>query len=108
MNPQARGVKWWAAELEKRTGGKVKVELYFGASLFGMHQTYDSIVGGVADMANYVPATAYKRWPVIHVTSNVGVYFPTTMEGTMAGVKAVKALYDEFPEVSLKRQILQL
>ena len=56
----AEGEKWWGSEVEKRTGGKVKFEYYFGGSLLGPMDLATGIGQGVADggfpALGYTPA----------------------------------------------------
>lgn len=44
---------WWASEVEKRTGGRVKVERFWGGSLVGGYEQLDSVRNGVIDLTWY-------------------------------------------------------
>ena len=43
--------KWWASEVEKRTGGKVKVQIFWMESLVKWKDALPGIQSGMADMA---------------------------------------------------------
>src|SRR3974390_2713679 len=43
--------KWWAAEVEKRTGGKLKVQIFWTESLVKWKDALPGIQSGVADFA---------------------------------------------------------
>jgi TRAP-type C4-dicarboxylate transport system substrate-binding protein len=53
----------WSVDLEKRAGGKVKVNYYPAGTLVGSAQTYDAIVKGIADVGNHVLAYSTGRFP---------------------------------------------
>ena len=44
--------KWWAAELEKRSGGKLKVQIFWVESLAKLKDALPAIQSGVADLAS--------------------------------------------------------
>ena len=43
--------KWWAAEVEKRSGGKLKVQIFWLESLVKWKDALPGIQSGVADLA---------------------------------------------------------
>ncbi len=47
----AEQYKKWASLIEERTGGKVKIEFYWSASLMASSQALPGVASGVADMA---------------------------------------------------------
>jgi TRAP-type transport system periplasmic protein len=53
----------WGKELEKRTGGKVKVHYYAGGTLVPAAQSYDAAVKGIADVSNHVMGYTMGRFP---------------------------------------------
>lgn len=50
-NRWSNAVKVWCDELEKRTGGKVKVEAFFADSLTKMPEAFDGVKTGISDIA---------------------------------------------------------
>ncbi len=55
----------WAAEVEKRTGGKVKITIYPGGSLTKAPQCYQGVVDGVSDIGQGAFAYSRGRFPLI-------------------------------------------
>jgi TRAP-type C4-dicarboxylate transport system substrate-binding protein len=53
----------WGKDLEKRSGGKVKVNYYAGGTLVPAAQSYDAVVKGIADVSNHVMGYTMGRFP---------------------------------------------
>lgn len=54
----------WAKELEKRTGGKVKIKTFPGGTLLQAKNIYDGVVAGTADIGNFAMSYQPGRFPV--------------------------------------------
>jgi len=67
--------KWWAAEVEKRTGGKLKVQIFWLESLVKWKDALPGIQSGVADFAwvssTYFPSQ-FPRYLVLDNLFNFG------------------------------------
>jgi len=81
----------WGKELEKRSGGRVKVNYFAGGTLVPAQQTYDAVVKGIADVGNHVLGYTMGRFPFCQVL-DLPIGFPS---GT-APTKIANALYDKF------------
>ena len=46
--------KLWAEEIEKRSNGRVQINMYPGRSLLGAKETYGGVVDGITDIATGV------------------------------------------------------
>jgi TRAP-type C4-dicarboxylate transport system substrate-binding protein len=57
----------WGKEVEKRTKGAVKVNLFPGATLTPPDQTYDSVTKGIADIGMSVASYSKGRFPLSEV-----------------------------------------
>jgi TRAP-type transport system periplasmic protein len=57
----------WAKDVEKQTHGKVKVNVYHGATLTPPPQTYDSVVKGICDVGMSALAYSRGRFPLTEV-----------------------------------------
>ena len=57
----------WSKDLEKRAGGKVKVNYYAGGTLVPAAQSYDAVVKGIADVGNHVMGYTMGRFPFSQV-----------------------------------------
>ncbi len=56
-------MKPWVEELERRSGGRIKVEPYFAEALSKQGEAYDSVKNGLADMTESSYGTAYGQFP---------------------------------------------
>src|SRR5262245_29971631 len=67
--------KWWASEVEKRTGGKLKVQIFWLESLVKWKDALPGIQSGVADLAwvssTYFPSQ-FPRYLVLDNLFNFG------------------------------------
>ena len=55
-NSRAKVSKWWAEEVEKRTGGKVKIEYFPAETLLKAADIFEGTRSGVADIGVWVQA----------------------------------------------------
>ncbi len=83
-----RADKWFMGEVEKRSGGKVKFETYFGGSLLKASDVMPGVSGGAADIGMGAP-TAYNRknYPLSQVT------LPFTTDRVDTATRAFTELY---------------
>lgn len=54
----------WAKELEKRTGGRVKVKTFPGGTLLNAKNMLEGVTSGVADIGNFAMSYQPGRFPV--------------------------------------------
>ena len=54
----------WARELEKRTGGKVKVQTFPSGTLLPAKNIFDGVISGTADIGNFAMSYQPGRFPV--------------------------------------------
>ena len=54
----------WAKEVEKRTGGKVKVKTFPGGTLLNAKNMFEGVTSGVADVGNFAMSYQPGRFPV--------------------------------------------
>lgn len=54
----------WAREVEKRTGGKVKVQTFPGGTLLPAKNIFDGVMAGTADIGNFAMSYQPGRFPV--------------------------------------------
>lgn len=57
----------WAGEVEKRTGGKVKITLFYGGTLTPADKCYDGVVNGISDIGMSVLSYTMGRFPLCEV-----------------------------------------
>lgn len=54
----------WAKEVEKRTGGKIKVKTFPGGTLLGAKNMLEGVTAGTADIGNFAMSYQPGRFPV--------------------------------------------
>jgi TRAP-type C4-dicarboxylate transport system substrate-binding protein len=62
---QCKTAEAWAAEVEKRTDGRVKITTYPGGSLTKAPQCYDGVVKGISDIGMSCFAYTRGRFPLL-------------------------------------------
>ena len=81
----------WCREVERRTGGKVKINYFPGGALTRPTQTYDSVVKGVADIGLSFCAYTRGRFPLTEV-----IDLPLGYWSALIGTKLANAYYERF------------
>ena len=99
-----RQMAHWAQELEKRTGGTVKVKTFPGGTLLGARDMYDGVLRGVADIGLGSPSYDPGRFPL---TSGVAlpVNFPNATVASLTLLDIMQefkpAEYEKFKIVTM-------
>lgn len=86
-----RQMSHWASEVEKRTGGKVKVQMFSGGSLLGAREMWDGVTMGVTDIGLSAPSYDPGRFPL---TS--GMALPLGFPDATAASRTLWELTKEF------------
>ena len=73
---RTRGVDWWIAEVEKLSGGRVKIEPYIAESLVKAKDMPAAVKAGTLDMATFVAAYYPDRMPALNVVDVAGITNP--------------------------------
>lgn len=81
----------WCKEIEKRTGGKVKITFYSGGTLMPAPQTYDSIVKGIADIGFSIMSYTRGKFPLTEV-----IDLPLGYKSGYIATKLINAYYAQF------------
>lgn len=64
-SPRARAVEWSLKEIERRTEGRVKFEIYWSGALVGLTKLAEGIRTGVADGGSPVPSYEPEACPLV-------------------------------------------
>lgn len=95
--PEAMGTckvaKWWGEELEKRTGGRVKVNFYWSGSLVPAYDQMKALGSGIAHVGEYLAGFDPAAAPFF----NIVILVPTFTENRYAVAMACRRLA-ELPE----------
>ncbi len=81
----------WGKEVEKRTGGKVKVTMYPGGTLTPSNQNYDGITKGISDVGLSFFSYTQGKFPVMEI----GLY-PLAIKSGMAATVLSNEVYKKF------------
>lgn len=82
----------WAKEIEKATGGKVKITSYPGESLLPAAQIYDGVVNNIADIGLSCFAYTRGRFPVLEVFELPGITYPTSEVASKVAWEGIQKL----------------
>jgi TRAP-type C4-dicarboxylate transport system substrate-binding protein len=66
---RAQATKWFAKEVEKRTGGDLKIDIMWGGALFKANASRQSIAAGVVDLGTIIPDYFLKEMVSFSLTN---------------------------------------
>jgi TRAP-type C4-dicarboxylate transport system substrate-binding protein len=81
----------WIGEIEKRTGGKVKIKYYPGGTLTPAAQVYDGVVKGISDIGESCFAYTRGKFPVMEA-----IDLPFGYRSAVAATNLANAVYKKF------------
>lgn len=94
----------WKTEVEKRTGGKVKINTFPGGTLLGAKEIMDGVEAGQADIGNLCMAYQPGRFLVTNATS-----LPLGIPDARVGSMVLWDLYETYrPEAFAKVKVLAM
>lgn len=82
-------------ELEKRTGGRIKIEEHWNGELVGLMDAYDAMAKGVVDIAEYFPSMLTGRFPM----DDIVAFSPVNTHCYRPG-RVLLELGREFPQMN--------
>ncbi len=82
--------KVWADEVEQASQGRIKVEIYPGATLSKPPAQYDAVINRIADMTATIPGYTANRFPLTQI-----VELPGVVKDAVQGSCVVQSLYQE-------------
>ena len=88
---QAKAGENWAKEIEKRTGGKVKINIFAGGSLTPADQCFDGVVKGISDIGMSCFAYTRGRLPLLEAL-DLPMGYPSGMVATLVANDFVKKM----------------
>ncbi|MGH7389597.1 MAG: TRAP transporter substrate-binding protein [Candidatus Rokuibacteriota bacterium] len=80
----------WARMVEEKSGGRLKITIYPGATLGKPADHYDMVKDGIADMGFATPGYTPGRFPLIAVTE-----LPLLFKSSRGGSLAVMSIFDK-------------
>ncbi len=89
--PQAQVATDWAKEIEKRTGGKVQITMFYGGTLTPADKCYDGVVKGISDIGFSVLAYTRGKFPLTEVSD-----LPLNIKSGLVATKVINEYYKKF------------
>jgi TRAP-type C4-dicarboxylate transport system substrate-binding protein len=94
------GIDAWAKEVNKKTEGRVVVEVFPANALAEQKSAIEMMQAGVAD-AYMISLGVHRRlFPVSRISSLYGLGFPDTVEGHLAHAKAFSESVEKYPAMA--------
>ncbi len=81
----------WAREVEKRTGGKVRITMFYGGTLTPADKCYDGVVNGISDIGMSCLSYTMGRFPLSEVLD-----LPLGSRSGVAATRLVNDFYSTF------------
>ncbi len=81
----------WAKEIEKRTGGKVQITMYYGGTLTPADKCYDGVVKGISDIGMSVLAYTRGKFPLTEVSD-----LPLGIKTGLVATKVINEYFKKF------------
>jgi TRAP-type C4-dicarboxylate transport system substrate-binding protein len=81
----------WAKEVEKRTGGKVQITMFYGGTLTPADKCYDGVVKGISDLGMSCLSYTMGRFPLSEVLD-----LPLGSKSGLVATRLVNDFYDKF------------
>ncbi len=94
MDPQSSTLQWFADELEKRTNGRYKINIFWSGTLAKVKEIPWAVRDGLADMGDLVTPYFPDNFPI----NNVGCFVVPMGLTTAELGKAYYYLHEKYPE----------
>jgi TRAP-type C4-dicarboxylate transport system substrate-binding protein len=92
----------WIKEVEKASGGKVKITNYPGQTLLEAPEIYEGVVRGTADLGHGSTGYSRGRFPVTQASELPGIYFGSAAANSVVAWEAYKKFNPaEFSDVKV-------
>jgi TRAP-type C4-dicarboxylate transport system substrate-binding protein len=91
----SRVFKAYIEEWAKKSNGRIKLEVFHGASMGPMPRHYDLARTGVADFSFYQHGATPGRFPLTELT-HMPYLWPEGAKGAIVGAKAMTELYKDY------------
>ena len=94
------GIDAWAKEVNKRTEGRVVVEVFPANALAEQKSAIEMMQAGVVDGYMISLGVHRRLFPVSEVSALFGLAFPDTVEGYLAHAKTFRDSIDKYPVIA--------
>ncbi len=93
---QAQTAEAWADEIEKRTGGRVKITMFAGGTLTPAPECYEGVVNGISDIGMSVFAYTRGKFPLLE-----GLDLPVGYPDGLTATRAANELVNKYQPAEL-------
>lgn len=99
--PASKVDKWFADEVNKRSGGKIKIRIFWAESMGKATELVDLVGSGAIDMAVTSPGFFPNKLPLFGATNSLMMQF----KGNSAATRVMPEMVEKFPAIQdeLKR-----
>lgn len=87
--------QWFADEVKKRSGGKIRIQIFWSESLGKANEVLDLVASGAVDLGATSPGYFPNRLPLTGATNSVMMQF----DSNEAATRATAELVQKFPAV---------
>jgi TRAP-type transport system periplasmic protein len=87
--------KWFADEVKRRSGGKIKIHIFWSESMGKANELLDLVGSGAVDMAAFSPGYYPNQLPLTGATNSVMMQF----ESNVQAARATTELVTKYPAV---------
>ena len=81
----------WAKEVEKRTNGRVRINIFYGGTLTPADKCYDGVEKGISDLGQSCMAYTRGRFPLSEV-----IDLPLGYQNGLQATRVINAFYQRF------------
>ncbi len=92
--PRAEALQWWADELQARTDGQIKVEIFWSGALVSAKEVLQAVGTGLADAGTIVGSYTPAQTPVWALAGT-----PFVFEDTWVGLRSIFEARETVPEL---------
>jgi len=98
MHSQYKTAESWAREVERRSGGRVKISLFPGGTLTKAPQAYDGVVNGISDIGMSCLAYTRGKFPLLE-----GLDLPLGYPDGAAATRIANLMVEKYKPAELKQ-----
>lgn len=95
-HPMGVGLKMWSDKIEKDSGGRVKMEVYWSGSLVNMRQSHIELLKGVADITDFTGSYVKEGF---HIEKAMRLLFYGVPVNSELSYRIYGMLCDKYPEI---------
>ena len=89
---QSQVDQWWADEIEKRSGGKIKVKIFWGESLGKAAEILDLVGSGAVELGATAPAYFPSKLPLTGATNSLPMVFKSHKQAQVITTELVEKI----------------